>query len=160
MPKKKRAYNLTELSGTLALHLVLLCINLWLFLRIGLQTLIPTLGLVELYVLLGLLFSIFTREEKLKYKTLIGFSLVPLLINLLLCINYWFSFNPVTETYSFRAGEAKVGAIIILPNNTYSAYHGIRMFWDPGNMEQNSRITYTFKTGLFGIRVMTGYEFI
>jgi hypothetical protein len=38
---------------SIAPHLVLFCVNLWLFLRIALQTMIPTLGLVELYILLG-----------------------------------------------------------------------------------------------------------
>jgi hypothetical protein len=153
-------------------HIALLVINLWIFLRIGLQTMIPTLGLIELYILLGLLFSIFTREQNIKHKALVGFSLVPLLINALLCINYWLSFNPVTETYMLHwnyqrvqaglstNGEFQRSSLVTLSNNAYSAYPGIRMFWDYEQMEHCRKITYTFKTGFLGIRVMTEYEFI
>jgi hypothetical protein len=83
------------------------------------------------------------------------------MIHLLLCINYWLSVTPVTETYVFDYKEERMPAVavITLHNNAYHPYHGIRMFYDKGEMGKSNSITYTFKTGLFRIRVMTGYQF-
>lgn len=153
-------------------HMSLFVINFWLFLRIGLQTRIPLISLLELYLLSGLLFSVFMRDETLPNKSLIGLSLVPFIINLLLMVNYLVSFHPVSETHLFNHTYQRVEAtvqsggmdqrssLIRLRNDKHDAYPGIRMFWDFQKLAPCSKITYTFKTGLFGIRVMTDYHFV
>jgi len=46
-----------------------------------------------------------------------------------------------------------------LENNKYDEYPGVRIFLDYEEMRDKKHITYTFKEGILGLRVMTEYEF-
>ena len=48
---------------------------------------------------------------------------------------------------------------IFLENNKYDEYPGVRIFLDYEEMRDKKHITYTFKEGILGLRVMTEYEF-
>jgi len=51
------------------------------------------------------------------------------------------------------------GTYIYLENNAYSEYPGMRTFLDYEEMRNRKHVTYTFKSGLLGLRVMTDHEF-
>jgi hypothetical protein len=151
-------------------HLVLVSIvNLYTIFRIGLQTLIPLWLLIMVFlapVAIAFVLSKFTLKIQDRFTiVLISFCIVPLVVNLFFGINYVFSRNPVSETYifgreaqqSFRGYQEST--TIILERNQYDEYIGIRFFFDYEQMKNSRYITYTFRDGLFGIRVMTKYQF-
>ena len=63
------------------------------------------------------------------------------------------------ERVSSRRGGSNYQptSYIYLENNTYSQYMGLRLFFDYAELKNNDQVTYTFETGLFGIRVMKNY---
>ncbi len=135
--------------------------NLVLLFKIGLQTLISTnllLSGIALIILLS--YNFFKRRSKFK-RYFYSFCLAPLSINLLLMINFIFSSNPVTETYFFTKTKdgSRESTLIYLDLDKYDEYSGIRLFMSYDEVRFNNTITYTFKKGLLGMRVMTDYSF-
>lgn len=143
-------------------------INVYLILRIGLQTLIPLHLLAEIFALSMALtfclikFNVIRAQDNLKFYTL---CIAPLVVNLLFILNYVFAGGAVQETYAFshtlqrtRQGEQET-TFIILNGNKYANYPGIRFFLDYSQMQYAGTITYTFKTGALGFRVMSDYKF-
>lgn len=143
--------------------------NLWVFCRIGLQTLIPFALLWKLYLLVVLIaFGVLKVAAKPKgvFKSLfLPVCLVPLLLSTLLLVNYTFSHTPVKETYEYSPYSDNPlenqgpHNFIYLPQNRYSNYPGIRYFLIDEEMSGTYRITYTFEDGLLGLRVMKAYSF-
>ncbi len=143
--------------------------NLFVFFKIGLQTLIPFALLWKAYLLLmligyGLWKTLQNSEDRFKTYVM-PLCLTPLLFSILLVVNFVISNNPVTEKYEFnpqtrpgRRGEENT-TMINLPNNTYNAYPGVRTFLNYEEMQGMQTITYTFADGLLGIRVMKDYKF-
>lgn len=143
--------------------------NLAVFLKIGLQTLIPFALLWKAYLLLMLIgYGVVKgiRVPKSRFQTYgIPILLTPVLFSLPLLINFVLSSNPVTETYDYnpqtrpgRRGQENT-TMIDLPDNKYEAYPGVRIFLDYEQMKGTATITYTFADGLLGIRVMKDYKF-
>ncbi|MEI7596084.1 MAG: DnaJ domain-containing protein [Bacteroidota bacterium] len=140
-------------------------INIFIFIRIGLQTMIPLFSLISVYILsssaymgFDIMFSKFSAQKKCRYY--IAFCIIPLIINMLLLANYKFSNNPKSETYVFACDEnTQKSTYIFLKDNKYSQYPGIRVFRDIDQMLYAEYINYTFEEGLFGIRVMKNYKF-
>ena len=144
-------------------------INIVTLLKIGLQTLLPVWMILTISVLTILStygitqWGIKTKTKRLHYFNLC--SLLPLLFNLYLTINFVFSSNPLLEKYHFENELQPAGngyqetPYIHLENNTYHQYPGIRMFMDYEQMKLCNTITYTFADGLLGLRVMTDYKF-
>ncbi|HET6225621.1 MAG TPA: hypothetical protein VFF27_05025, partial [Bacteroidia bacterium] len=141
--------------------------NIFIILKIGLQTLIsPWILVVAFSAAIGMLF-LFNRKQKkfsVYFKT---FCIAPLLINMLLLLNFMGSSDPVQETYMFRndlqpgrRGSYQKSTFIYLDEDAYSEFPGIRMFMDIDQMTNMTNIRYTFKNGLLGFRVMSDYEFI
>ena len=146
-------------------------INLILLLSFGFQTMIPLFVLLAIYLCSSIPFFIFPLKRALRQKILTGFTLGPLLINTLLCFNYCFSTKPSQETYMIHwnwqrvkgfgmNGKTQRSSLISLSGNAYKNYPGIRVFLDFESISHFRKITYTFETGLFGIRVMKDYEFV
>jgi len=148
---------------------VLTLINISLILRVGFQTLLPLKEIFTNFALSILAIFIITRwiikpgtPARHYFYT---FCLTPFLINLLFLINYVFSHNPTQETYPFHPvyqrsrGGMQKSTLINLENDAYSPFLGIRMFWSLDDMRNRNRITYTFKEGRLGVRVMTSYKF-
>ncbi|MDP1745191.1 MAG: DnaJ domain-containing protein [Bacteroidota bacterium] len=142
-------------------------INIILIMKIGLQTLLSPwllliafcLGITFTYLIGGL------KKDQDKFKIHFrALCIAPLLVNSILLINFIFSFNPVNETYHFKNDlqVARRGyqesSFIHLENDAYSEYLGIRTFLDYEEMRYKKNITYTFKKGILGLRVMTAYE--
>ena len=113
-----------------------------------------------------MLYFKFVKMKYSKNSKLLSLSIAPLIINITLLMNFIISRNPVQETYYFsnRIESSQKGGhestFITLSNNEYEKYYGIRIFVNFEQMRYSNRITYTFKEGLFGIRVMSDYEFI
>lgn len=144
-------------------------INVFLFLRIGLMTLIPTNQLLLFYILVAIILFVFSRlmgkSFFLKYSKLLSFGYYPLIINLLLLVNYVFAQHPSTERYFFSNSQANAkgysesSTLIHLQGNIYSQYWGIRLFSDIEQMQGKYIIIYEFQEGALGFRVMKGYAF-
>lgn len=144
--------------------------NIILFLKIGLQTLMPLWLLFAIAWAPALAFLYYFKYHKKEPDKLrqIGFSFGywPLLFNLFLLFNFAGSRNPTYEKYYFtcstdvvKNGHRQETSYIILENNAYAEYPGIRYFLNYDDIKGRSTVTYTFADGLFGLRVMKSYEF-
>lgn len=168
--------NMGEFSNSI-LHIVktngfiittMTIVNVVIFLLFGFQTLIKPLLLIILFVF-AIVIAYFlnlkhksTDKFKLYFRT---FGIAPLIVNSFFLTNYIFSSNPVKETYQFqndmqatRRGQQE-GTYIYLENDAYSEYPGVRTFLDYEEMRNRKHVTYTFKKGILGLRVMTDHEF-
>jgi len=148
---------------------VLTLFNVFLILRVGFQTLLPLKETFTNYALSILAMFVVTKwiikPGTAFRRNFYIFCLTPFLINLLFLVNFVFSRNPTQETYAFypvyqrsRGGMQK-STLINLENDVYSRYLGIRVFWSLDAMARHDRVTYTFKEGRLGVRVMTDYKF-
>jgi hypothetical protein len=148
-----------------------LVIHTAVFLTIGFQTLVPTVGLAMLYILLPFLGYGFFRLRKREQPGLRGFVIFPLVLDLLLLLNFLICSDPRNETYAFyrhaetvtdRWGDRRqtyANTMISLEEQAYESNYGIRIFADEEQIYRSNTITYTFQTGLFGLTVMTDYRF-
>lgn len=147
----------------------LLPINIYILFKIALNTLIPTITIVIVYVLaiiIGGVLAMLKPNRNKNFLPLFTAGFAPLVINLFFLINFLFSSNPTTESYFYnqtkerykRSGEVEPSSYIILENNVYEDYKGLRVFMNYRELISKNNVTYTFETGLFGIRVMKDYE--
>lgn len=156
--------------------------NLLLFINFTFKTLFPSTYFIPIFIAIPLIIiSVFYLSRgKLKYynrKRTIAFCLFPLAINFIFLLNYAISFNPVKETYHFNFTEQLISdgnrilryekrrkpynqktTLMKLENNMYKEYFGIRFFLLPDNINDCDQITYTFKEGIFSMRVMINRE--
>lgn len=155
--------------------IVLGCLNFYLILRIGFNTLIPSYLLLIIYtssIILGVLIS--KKLNSKRSKRLMIFGIAPLAVNTFFVLNFALSTNPSTETYSFihrkergrgvrglRRSKPVFGktTYIYLENNIYQEFPTIRVFIKLEGMKEANHITYTFEDGFFGIRAMKAYKF-
>lgn len=144
-------------------------LNFILFFKIGLQTMIPLIALLLIFATAISLSKLSLKYTGIKVRlshNLISYGLLPLLINLFLSINFYFSTNPQVETYNFKNEKYMTNrgrertTFITLAGNKYEKYYGIRVFASYDELAYSNKIKYTFKDGLLGIRVMYDYEFI
>lgn len=147
-------------------------LQIYILLKIGLNTFIPVLNEIVLLAILifaGFLVSYFLKL-KLAKKYLSGLVFFPSVLSLFLLVNYTFSSHRVVETYAFRnvmvrsnakgeEGRIVKGATIALEGNKYSEYGGLRFFYSPNVIEEVDYITYYIEEGLFGYRVVKDYQF-
>ena len=149
----------------LAISVLVTVFNLFVFMKIGLQTLVTPVVLISFYAVPILLTFIGVSLFKKARTIFFAFVIAPMLVSILLDINFIFSSNEVKETYRYFNELQPSGrgpqqtTTIILEGNKYEEYPGIRVFMDYEEMRGHSAITYTFKKGLFGLRVMTHYQF-
>ena len=144
-------------------------INFFTFLKIGLQTFIKYWVILSIFCLsIAITFTIYKWKVSVRDEfrhSFFSFCLAPFVINLFLMLNFVFSHDPVTESYFFRRESQKVGqdmqesALIILEEYKYSEYPGIRIFFDDQSIDRKHHISYRFKSGLFGFRVMENFKF-
>lgn len=141
-------------------------VNILLLLKVGLQTLVPLLAFIFLFTIV-LCFAVITWRFTLSTfrKYYYSLCLSPLALNFLLLVNFILSFNPVQETYRYehvwtksRRGYEK-SSMITLEQNKYQDYPGIRVFFNYNAMANENQVTYTFREGILGLRVMTGFKF-
>lgn len=145
---------------------VLTATNVYVLLKIGLQTMLPlslSIGMLAIPALLY--YFIWGKKEEARQRTFVAACVVPLMVNVLFLLNFWGSRNPTIEQYEIWNEETheKTGThpstLIMLEHDAYSNYVGIRIFSDIRIMQNNEHIIYRFETGLLGIRVMKEYRF-
>lgn len=143
--------------------------NILVILNIGLHTLISLYYLVLIFligIIITFIISKFIFKKTLYHSKIFAFCFYPFFINLLLAINYFISFNPHIETYSYkqemtyRRRGTQYQNSIVLENYRYDEYTGIRIFLDYNILVNGNTIKYTFKDGLLGIRVMKDFEIL
>lgn len=159
---------LMSLTETFFFRTIILSItNIYLFFKIGLQTMLPLSILGIAFIVPALIvYFILLRKKEQRNRLFTSLCLAPLLINSLLLLNFWGSQNPVIEQYEFwnehqrtRNGESK-NTLIHLEGGAYEDYPGIRVFSNLDQMKYSTHIIYQFEDGLLGIRVMKEYRFI
>lgn len=139
----------------------LFILNVIAFVYFGLKTLINIWILIGFYIL-NYCPIIINRIKK--QKSNIAEVLFTLIISTFLIVNFQFSTNSRVEKYSFhnRYQKSKNGTykttLIILEDNKYEEYIGIRTFLDLSEIK-GYHITYTIKEGFFGLSVVDSYKF-
>ena len=141
--------------------------NIYLLLKIGLQTLIPLYGILLLLLIPSILscYWFFKKKESI-HKLFLSFCIIPLCMQGLLLINFLGSHNPIIEDYeiwnetTLEKTSNHPSTFIQLENGAYSNFVGIRIFSDIRQLQNNEHIIYQFEDGLFGIRVMKEYRFV
>ncbi len=157
--KKNEISNAFLNLNTLLVFLFIL--NVIAFISFGLKTLINIWILIGFYILNY--FPIIINRIK-KQKSNIAEVLFTLTISLFFIVNFQFSSNPRVEEYSFhnRYQKSKNGSykttLIILEDNKYEEYIGIRTFLDLSKIK-GYHITYIIKEGFFGLSVVDSYKF-
>lgn len=163
-------------TNRLFLSIFLFVLNVFIYLKIGFQTVIPLYILNLLYlipIVVVLLLTLFVFKSQQKYKLWFNaMCLTPFCIGLFLCINFFLSSNTVQEKYKFRLQKEisssgyrynhksiqRETTLMELEWNAYEDCKGIRMFIDYDNVKDKRAITYTMANGLFGIKVMKSYR--
>lgn len=154
------------LSFKLIFFTSLALLNCYLIYKITLNTLIPISYILLLFIVTSRITFFFIYLLNWKYKFLISFLIIPSCINLFFTLNFVFSKQPIVEQYRFKQekqvveGSTQNTSLIILENDHYDEYLGIRFFMDYQELENKQSIRYTFKDGLFGYRVVTAIELI
>lgn len=152
---------------------VLSAINVYCIFRIDMRTLL-TLPLIISLISGSIAIGYFAVPRaaaggNTNYRHFVAWCVFPATVHFLLALNYYISFNPQKESYSCRQGRQSVSSrhsgsrsqsntLLYLENDAYDDYPGIRVFVDREQIK-SSRITFTFETGLLGIRVMKDWEF-
>ncbi len=158
--------------------LALTGLNGFLIFKVVVNTLVPihiSLLLFGLTILSGFLISRFYKKKPKGDNLYYTFCIAPVCLNVLFAINYVVSFNTEVETYRYKPKHEIVPSrisrpfywrlrsksptsLIILEGEKYKEYKGLRVFLFYGEVIDNNTVTYTFKTGIFGIRVMKDYK--
>jgi len=107
-----------------------------------------------------------SKKFSLFRHVFIPFCIGPIILSVLLMINYNFSSNPTTETYRFKRelqydsqNKLSPSDYIILEDNAYQDFHQIRDIPHEPRVFLKTKITYNFEEGLLGYRVVKGVSF-
>jgi hypothetical protein len=143
--------------------LILSATNIYLFLTIVMQTMLPLYVSLLLLIFSAVLsyFVLFTQKKMIE-RSFVSFCICPLVVHLVFALNYWFSSGAKIEEYEFnnRTEQGKQTTLIQLEGGMYDQYVGIRLFSSVEPMWFNTHIIYQFEDGLLGVRVMKEYRFI
>jgi hypothetical protein len=160
-------------------YVIITVFNLGILFRFTLNTQLTLLGfgliLAALYGAFILGYFFLAPGMKKFSKLGLFLCVVPGIFNAFFFTNYMFSSSPTQEVYSFTHQWRWYGgsisryrkprfrlektAYIHLENHQYKEYKWFRVFLDFEVMKDKQEITYTFEEGLFGLRVLKGYEF-
>lgn len=147
-------------------YLILTATNLYIVLKVGLQTMLPVYVTVAIIVIPAVVVYRFLFRSKDKRERLfIAICLVPLMMNMLFLLNFFGSRHPTIEQYEIwdEISHTKTGSrqstLIHLEHDVYDQYIGVRIFSDIRQMQNNEHIIYQFEQGLFGVRVLKEYRF-
>lgn len=159
--------SLNTLVETLFFRISILSIaNLFLIFKIVFNTLFPIWVIPILFLGIPILvYTIVLKHSNQSKRLWIALAIVPIIINGLFALNFYFSSNTVIEEYDFTHGynQSRRGKVmntmIYLENNQYDAYLGIRVFASLEELAQSNHVIYQFEDGLLGMRVMKHYAF-
>lgn len=143
-------------------QVVLPPLNIIVFLKIGLQTLMPFSFMMMCYIILVVFFfllaSVFKSGKYTRLRVLAAFQGGPFVMTVFLLLNFFISFHPVAETYRIVRSRGNDN-FVLLEGKAYREFPGIRAFMDTDEPLHSRKVTYVFKTGMFGVRVMQRYYF-
>ncbi|MES2778597.1 MAG: J domain-containing protein [Bacteroidota bacterium] len=146
---------------------ILSATNLYILLKVGLQTMLPLPVSLAILVIPALVYYfVWGKKVEARQRVFFTVCLVPLIFNALFALNFWASRNPSIEQYEIwdehthSKTTTHPNTLIMLENDAYANYVGIRIFSDIRIMQNNEHIIYQFEKGLLGIRVMKEYRFI
>ncbi len=148
--------------------ITLLAFHVIIILFIGRKTLIKDL-LLWYFVAAFIGYSYAYFKKKMGQVYWFGFGISPAFLSVFLMINFYISHSPIKETYRYSAPTSYIantletekfiiGPRIRLKDHVYAEYPGIRSFFSRSTIKGN-QVTYTFETGLFGIRVVKECSF-
>jgi len=148
-------------------YTISIVLNLFLFFKYALNTQIKVFTFLYVLLLFYCLFFCFSLLKKTTstFNKNVYFVLIPSLFNLFFVLNYTLSSNQQYEEYSFKhkmevsGNHVEKTSIILLNNNKYKNYIWFRFFFDFEEMKTKNKITYHFKEGLFGFRILKSYKF-
>lgn len=160
----KRVLKIKQTQIVLAtlLHIVM-------FLSFTIKTVIDTYSLligIITYSIFSFALAYFFIAKKERFVK--SFLLFPFLFNFIFTLNYIFADYPHTETYRFyhkmmrstgKYNRKEKSTYIILENDHYKHHYYLKLFYNFERMKYKSKITYRFKRGLFGFKVLKGYSF-
>jgi hypothetical protein len=147
-------------------YIILTATNLYILLRVGLQTMLPvyiTVAIIVIPALVG--YGFLFRSKEKKERLFIAICLAPMIMNMLFLLNFFGSSHPTIEQYeiwdeiSHTKSGSRQSTLIHLEHDIYDEYLGIRIFSDIRQMQNNEHIIYQFEYGLFGVRVLKEYRF-
>lgn len=127
--------------------------NVFVFLTIGLNTLIHAQELLSLYALCYVPCLFYYWKPFFPFSAVIFASF---LTSALLLLNFYWVDNLKEEKYHYFYNGSDV--VIFLENGYYKDYKGIRMFFMEEKIKNYGTITYTFGDGILGFRVVKGYR--
>lgn len=142
--------------------IILAMVNVVLFFGVVLKALISLNWIFTIYALCIGLGYIASMKMKSKYhKYLIRWVAAPAVVSIFFTINRCATNLPYQESYWYTfdlSDHRDTFSTIQLENNHYQKYPGIRFFINLQPIMHNSKITYTFATGVFGIKVVKDRE--
>lgn len=140
-------------------------VNFIALIYIFMHALIKPLHLFLIYalaVLVGWLAVVFFRKERQK-KLLprVRFILGPTLVLAAYTVNSFWSISPREECYRFVPGgnQSQATTLIVLENNAYEEYPGVRFFGDMYELNGNKKVCLSFATGILGVEVLKDARF-
>ena len=141
--------------------------NLVLFFNYTLNTEISAFYLILfIIILIGYyIYSSKSRFQKIKFDKELSINNLKILLafNSFFAINCLFAFNEgIYETYNFQhqlTNTNEKTTYIHLENSKYNNQPWFRTFFDYDAMVDKNKITYTFKNGCLGLRVLVNSEF-
>jgi hypothetical protein len=157
-----------SLSKTTSFKLLIISItNILLFFKYTLNTEINAFYLIVFFLILVILYVKNSKNkfQKIKFNKDLSIKHLKFLLafNFLFAINCLFALNGnIYETYNFqhqRTNTNEKTTYIHLENSKYNNQPWFRTFFDYDAMVNKNKITYTFRRGCLGLRVLVNHEF-
>jgi hypothetical protein len=132
--------------------LVALC-NIIIFLKIGLNTLVPLLLLMILYALTFLLGVLWIRITAHRHRVLKQ-SLFPTLVSVLLVVNMLFASESYNVSFAIDKQATGKSTLLELENQAMHAFPHTRFFYSIQQTANKRYVEYQFAHGCLGIMVV------
>ncbi|MCE3228504.1 MAG: chaperone protein DnaJ [Bacteroidetes bacterium] len=149
--------------------LLLSALNILVYSCFAFNTAIPTSAINFIFTVAMFGTLVFTIVRERNNKFVLSFIYAPAIINAFFLVNYTLSFFPQKETHHYekfsmvsvgsRRGDI-IGVNLYLDSAKYEGYYGVTYFHDRFTAEMHRCVEYTFKTGIFGMRVLKNHEFV
>lgn len=166
----KRLFNFRDLKEAiftlLQTHLIRIIIltaaNVFVMVKIGLNTFLPIWSIPLILLCIALLWLLLNPMKQAGIEhTFTAWCLAPFVVSVLFAFNFYLSRNPQIEIYAFtNVQDNRRTTLIELEDLAYADYAGIRLFPSLEPMFGHTRVAYQVEDGLLGIRVVKDYQFI
>lgn len=152
----------TLLQTHLIRIMILTAANVFVVVKIGLNTFLPIWSIPLMLLSIALLWLLLNPMKQTGIEhTFTAWCLAPFVVSVLFALNFYLSRNPHIEIYAFtNEQDNRKTTLIELEGLTYDDYTGIRLFPSLEPMFRCTRVAYQVEDGLLGIRVVKDYQFI